>query len=150
MSAGSISAEGVGVRFLFDRHERAVTPALARLRRTSTQTWGVHELDFTIGPGEGVALIGPSGSGKTTVLRLIAGVLSPDAGTLDVRGQVGARRPLRDHVVADRHHKVGCRRVRGRGLGDDREDGPQARHVALPSSPTVEPHSRLRVDATKG
>jgi ABC-type polysaccharide/polyol phosphate transport system ATPase subunit len=90
MSAGSISAEGVGVSFLFDRHQRAVTPALARLRRTSTRTWGVHEMGFTIGPGEGVALIGPSGSGKTTVLRLIAGVLSPDAGRLDVRGQVGS------------------------------------------------------------
>ena len=50
MSAGSISAEGVGVRFLFDRHQRAVTPALARLRRTSNRTWGVRDMAFTIGP----------------------------------------------------------------------------------------------------
>ena len=78
------------MRFLFDRYQRAVTPALARLRRSSTQTWGVHEMGFTIGPGEGVALIGPSGSGKTTVLRLIAGVLSPDAGRLEVNGRVGS------------------------------------------------------------
>jgi ABC-type polysaccharide/polyol phosphate transport system ATPase subunit len=88
--AVSIRAEGLGVRFLFDRYQRAVTPALARLRRSSTQTWGVHEMAFTIGPGEGVALIGPSGSGKTTVLRLLAGVLSPDAGRLDVNGRVGS------------------------------------------------------------
>ncbi len=86
----SIRAEGLGVRFLFDRYQRAVTPALARLRRSSTQTWGVHEMEFAIAPGEGVALIGPSGSGKTTVLRLIAGVLSPDAGRLDVNGRVGS------------------------------------------------------------
>ena len=86
----SIAAEGLGVRFLFDRHQRAVTPALARLRRSREQTWGVHELEFTIGPGEGVALIGPSGSGKTTVLRLIAGVFSPDVGRLDVNGRVGS------------------------------------------------------------
>ena len=86
----SITAEGLGVRFLFDRHQRAVTPALARLRRRGAQTWGVHEIAFTIGPGEGVALIGPSGSGKTTVLRLIAGVFSPDAGRLDVNGRVGS------------------------------------------------------------
>jgi ABC-type polysaccharide/polyol phosphate transport system ATPase subunit len=86
----SIAAEALGVRFLFDRHQRAVTPALARLRRTREQTWGVHELEFTIGPGEGVALIGPSGSGKTTVLRLIAGVFSPDVGRLDVNGRVGS------------------------------------------------------------
>jgi ABC-type polysaccharide/polyol phosphate transport system ATPase subunit len=86
----SVRAEGVGVRFLFDRYQRAVTPALARLRRSSTKTWGVHELGFEIGPGEGVALIGASGSGKTTVLRLLAGVLSPDAGRLHVNGRVGS------------------------------------------------------------
>ncbi len=86
----SIRAEGVGVRFMFDRHQRAVTPALARLRRKGTETWGLHDVDLTIGPGEGVALIGPSGSGKTTVLRLVAGVLSPDAGRLQVDGRVGS------------------------------------------------------------
>jgi lipopolysaccharide transport system ATP-binding protein len=86
----SIEAEGLGVRFLFDRYQRAVTPALAHLRRGGTETWGVRDLGFRIGPGEGVALIGPSGSGKTTVLRLIAGVLSPDAGRLDVNGRVGS------------------------------------------------------------
>ena len=90
MDAVSIRAEGLGVRFLFDRYQRAVTPVLAHLRRGGTQTWGVHEMAFKIGPGEGVALIGPSGSGKTTVLRLIAGVLSPDAGRVDVNGRVGS------------------------------------------------------------
>jgi homopolymeric O-antigen transport system ATP-binding protein len=67
-----------------------VTPALALLRRATEETWGVHDLSFAIGSGEGVALIGPSGSGKTTLLRLIAGVYSPDAGRLDVNGRVGS------------------------------------------------------------
>jgi lipopolysaccharide transport system ATP-binding protein len=91
-SPGSVSirAEGVGVRFLFDRYQRAVTPALGLLRRSVAATWGVRDLGFDIGTGEGVALIGPSGSGKTTVLRLIAGVLSPDAGRLEVNGRVGS------------------------------------------------------------
>jgi lipopolysaccharide transport system ATP-binding protein len=90
MATASIQADGLGVRFLFDRYQRAVTPALGRLRRVVDETWGVHDLDFAIGAGEGVALIGPSGSGKTTVLRLIAGVLSPDAGRLEVNGRVGS------------------------------------------------------------
>ncbi len=90
LMATSIEAEGLGVRFLFDRYQRAVTPALARVRRSSVETWGVRDLSFAIGPGEGVALIGPSGSGKTTVLRLIAGVFSPDAGRLRVDGRVGS------------------------------------------------------------
>jgi ABC-type polysaccharide/polyol phosphate transport system ATPase subunit len=90
MAAAAIEAEEIGVRFQFDRYQRAVTPALARLRRVSTETWGVRDLSFEIGPGEGVALIGPSGSGKTTVLRLIAGVYTPDAGRLHLNGRVGS------------------------------------------------------------
>jgi len=90
MARASIEADGLGVRFLFDRYQRAVTPALARLRRATEETWGVRDLSFSVEPGEGLALIGPSGSGKTTVLRLIAGVYSPDAGRLQVNGRVGS------------------------------------------------------------
>lgn len=85
-----IEAEGVGVRFLFDRQRRVVTPNLARLRRRGVSTWGLHDLSFRIEGGDGVALIGPSGSGKTTLLRLIASVLAPDAGRLHVGGRVAA------------------------------------------------------------
>ncbi|MCV6592397.1 MAG: ABC transporter ATP-binding protein [Silicimonas sp.] len=36
--------------------------------------------------GERVAIVGPSGSGKTTLLNLIAGILKPDGGRIDVAG----------------------------------------------------------------
>jgi ABC-type polysaccharide/polyol phosphate transport system ATPase subunit len=86
----SLQADGLGVRFMFDRQQRAVTPILAHLRRRGTENWGLHDLNFSVGPGEGVALVGASGSGKTTLLRLLAGVLSPDAGRLEVTGNVGS------------------------------------------------------------
>ncbi|MEM6305952.1 MAG: ABC transporter ATP-binding protein [Pseudomonadota bacterium] len=41
---------------------------------------------FDLEDGERVAVVGPSGSGKTTLLNLIAGILRPDAGTLEVAG----------------------------------------------------------------
>lgn len=85
-----IRAESVGVRFLFDRQRRVVTPNLARLRRSGVDTWGLKRLSFGVGPGEGIALIGPSGSGKTTLLRLLASVLTPDVGRLQIDGRVGA------------------------------------------------------------
>lgn len=85
-----VDAHSLGVRFLFDRQTRVVTPVLARLRRHGAETWGLRWLNLQVGPGEGVALIGPSGSGKTTLLRVIAGVLEPDAGTLEVRGRVAS------------------------------------------------------------
>ena len=39
-------------------------------------------LDFTVFPGERVAILGPSGSGKSTLLRLVAGFEAPDEGEI--------------------------------------------------------------------
>ena len=85
-----IVAEGLGVEFRFDRQRRLVSPTLARLRRTGTSSWGLREINLEIGPGEAVALIGRSGGGKTTLLRSIAGVFVPDAGTIRVDGRIGS------------------------------------------------------------
>jgi putative ABC transport system ATP-binding protein len=41
---------------------------------------------LTIGPAETVAVVGPSGSGKTTLLNILAGVLLPDQGAVQVGG----------------------------------------------------------------
>jgi len=46
-----------------------------------------------VGQGEFVSLLGPSGCGKTTLLRLIAGLLDPDAGTISVGGRDLTRIP---------------------------------------------------------
>ena len=40
--------------------------------------------DLTVEPGETVALVGPSGAGKTTVLRVVAGLLTPDEGLVSL------------------------------------------------------------------
>ncbi|MDX8350000.1 ABC transporter ATP-binding protein [Cognatiyoonia sp. IB215446] len=46
----------------------------------------LHIPAFSLEDGERVAVVGPSGSGKTTLLNLIAGILTPDAGQIDVAG----------------------------------------------------------------
>ena len=46
----------------------------------------VDGLDLTVRTGEFYALLGPNGAGKTTTLRMIAGLLRPDAGTISVAG----------------------------------------------------------------
>lgn len=42
----------------------------------------VGSLDLQLGPGERIGLLGPNGSGKSTLLKLLAGTLTPDAGTI--------------------------------------------------------------------
>ena len=47
----------------------------------------VHGFSLDIEEGERVVLLGPSGCGKTTVLRLLAGFISPDAGRIMIDGE---------------------------------------------------------------
>jgi multiple sugar transport system ATP-binding protein len=47
----------------------------------------LDDISFTVAPGETLVLFGPSGSGKTVLLRLIAGVVDPDRGTIAIDGE---------------------------------------------------------------
>ncbi|HVC13007.1 MAG TPA: ABC transporter ATP-binding protein, partial [Burkholderiales bacterium] len=46
----------------------------------------VREVEFAVAPGEVFGLVGPDGAGKTTIMRMLAGVLRPDAGEIEVDG----------------------------------------------------------------
>jgi ABC-2 type transport system ATP-binding protein len=46
----------------------------------------VDALDLTVRSGEFYALLGPNGAGKTTTLRMVAGLLRPDAGSVSIMG----------------------------------------------------------------
>lgn len=85
-----IVAERLGVKFLFNRYQRVVTPGESRLRGRGLTTWGLRDVSFSIAHAEGTALIGRSGSGKTTLLRVLASVLFPDRGLVSVRGRVAS------------------------------------------------------------
>ena len=59
----------------------------------------VDRIDLEIERGEFFALLGPSGSGKTTMLRIIAGLERPDAGSVVIGGRdVTARPPYARHI----------------------------------------------------
>ena len=54
--------------------------------RKSFDKPAVDGLDLTVRAGEFYALLGPNGAGKTTTLRIVAGLLKPDAGSVAVFG----------------------------------------------------------------
>ena len=54
----------------------------------------VDGLDLSIRAGEFYALLGPNGAGKTTTLRMVAGLLSPDAGSISIFGIDALRDPI--------------------------------------------------------
>jgi ABC-2 type transport system ATP-binding protein len=54
----------------------------------------VDGLDLAVKAGEFYALLGPNGAGKTTILRMVAGLLQPDAGSISVLGIDARRDPI--------------------------------------------------------
>jgi ABC-2 type transport system ATP-binding protein len=54
----------------------------------------VDGLDLTVRSGEFYALLGPNGAGKTTTLRMVVGLLRPDAGSISVLGHDALADPV--------------------------------------------------------
>jgi len=86
----------------------------------------LHEVTLGVSAGERIGVVGQNGGGKSTLLRLIAGVVQPDAGTLTRTGDVGVallgqrddldeRRTIRETLVGGRadHEWAGDSAFRG-------------------------------------
>jgi len=71
---GSVTVEHLGKRYV-----RVVG-------REIVHTEALTDVSLTVGPREFVSLIGPSGCGKTTVLKVLAGLVTPTSGTVRIAG----------------------------------------------------------------
>ena len=70
--------------------------SISHLAKRLGRTQAINGLDLEIGEGEVFGLLGPNGAGKTTLIRLVLGLLTPDAGSIrlfggDAAGSIAAR-----------------------------------------------------------
>lgn len=104
---GTIAANQIWKRFRADRRRMLLRDELERLaarvrgNRGSGWRWVLRDLSLNVAPGESVGLIGANGSGKSTLLKILARVMYPYAGTIDVAGRVRALIEVRAGIHPD-------------------------------------------------
>ena len=71
------------------RH-RALEMLVPGVRRLHTDFWALRGITLTVERGETVGVVGVNGSGKSTLLQLLAGIIRPAGGRLEVHGRVSS------------------------------------------------------------
>ncbi|WP_221585430.1 ABC transporter ATP-binding protein [Microbacterium sp. G2-8] len=87
----SIIVDGVTKRFLkrnTHSFKEAFVSAVKGKKVRADQFAALDDVSFQVGEGEAVAVLGFNGSGKSTTLKLVSGVMEPDAGRVFTRGRV--------------------------------------------------------------
>ena len=98
-SDGSIVVDRLWKRFRKDQVRPFLSDQVRALlhggRGEDRYRWVLRDLDFSIEPGESVAVVGSNGAGKSTLLKLLCRVTYPYAGSVSIHGRVGAIIELR-------------------------------------------------------
>ncbi|MBN9213859.1 MULTISPECIES: ABC transporter ATP-binding protein [unclassified Microbacterium] len=100
----AIHVAGLGVRFRRIRRGRRSLKDLfggSRRRTRPDEFWALREVSFDVRQGEAIGVVGRNGQGKSTLLKLVAGVLLADEGTVDVRGGVAPLIEITGGFVGD-------------------------------------------------
>ncbi|MEJ3405020.1 ABC transporter ATP-binding protein [Rathayibacter sp. YIM 133350] len=91
MTAPAIEVKDVGIRFRRNRRGRRTFKDLfaGRERRSRpNEFWALRGVTITVKQGEAIGVVGRNGQGKSTLLKLVAGVMIPDEGTVSVHAGV--------------------------------------------------------------
>lgn len=100
----AIRVQDLGVRFRRNRRGRRSLKDLfagASRRSRPGEFWALRDVSFDVVPGESIGVVGRNGQGKSTLLKLVAGVLLPDEGTVTVHGGVAPLIEITGGFVGD-------------------------------------------------
>jgi ABC-type polysaccharide/polyol phosphate transport system ATPase subunit len=87
----AIRAENLGVRYdlRFNRKKPIrVSVGSILMRQKTERFWALRHVNLRLGHGESLGVIGPNGAGKSTLLQVLAGIMRPSEGSVDVAGAV--------------------------------------------------------------
>ena len=89
---GRIRLRGVSRHFrvIHDRNLTLKETMLRRRRTTATEKWALRDVDLDVEPGQAIGIIGQNGSGKSTLLKMLARIIPPQAGTVEIGGSVAS------------------------------------------------------------
>jgi ABC-type polysaccharide/polyol phosphate transport system ATPase subunit len=93
--ATAIEVEGLGVRYSLHLTRKTTfrQTFLNLTRRGEPQErdfWALRDVGFRLVNGESLAVIGPNGAGKSTLLQVLAGILVPSEGSIEVHGRISS------------------------------------------------------------
>jgi ABC-2 type transport system ATP-binding protein len=91
MTDAAIRTSDLGIRFRRNRRGRRTFKDLfsrTRRRIRPDEFWALREVSVDVRPGEAIGVVGRNGQGKSTLLKLVAGVLIPDEGSVTVNAGV--------------------------------------------------------------
>lgn len=86
-----ILLENLGVSFDLRRSKKRVRRSMVgKVQRLDEngRFWAIREISLRVESGESLAVIGANGAGKSTLLKVLAGIIAPDEGRIEVRGRI--------------------------------------------------------------
>jgi ABC-2 type transport system ATP-binding protein len=104
MQPFAIEVHDLGVRFRRNRRGRRNVKDLfggSSRRSRPGEFWALRGVTFSVSPGESIGVVGRNGQGKSTLLKLVAGVLLADEGSVDVNGGVAPLIEITGGFVGD-------------------------------------------------
>lgn len=87
-----VSLKARGLQKKYELHDNGFGALVGLMtgRVAGRHHWAIRDFDLDANAGDFIGIVGRNGAGKSTLLQIIAGIMPPDSGTLNINGRVAA------------------------------------------------------------